>query len=368
VGELARRHGGHRALLIADPGVAAAGHAERIREVLEAADLTVLVWDRVRENPTNRDIVACVELAASSGIDLIVGLGGGSALDTAKGCNFLLSNGGRMQDYRGFGKATKPMLPLIAIPTTTGTGSECQSYAIITDEDTHHKMACGDPGALPRVAVLDPLLTTTQPRQVTAFSGLDAITHAVEVVVTRRRTPLSSMLAYEAFALLESSLPVALEHPQDLPARGRMLLGAAWAGLAIEHSMLGAAHAAANPLTARYSITHGEAVAMMLPAVVGFNAEDRDARAAYAALAARAGLTGHEGDEHAGLEALQRRLGTLLDLAGLPRSLGAYGVSEDAISGLASEAATQWTGTFNPRPVAALEFDLLYRRTLHDAR
>ena len=131
----------------------------------------------------------CLGAARAAGIDGIVGLGGGSSLDTAKGCNFLLTNGGRMQDYWGVGKATRPMLPLIAIPTTAGTGSECQSFALIADETTHQKMACGDPKAAARVAILDPPLTLSQPPRVAACTGMDALSHAVETAVTKGATP-----------------------------------------------------------------------------------------------------------------------------------------------------------------------------------
>jgi alcohol dehydrogenase len=145
LGALARELGATRALLVTDAGIVAAGHAEHARRALDAVGVAVWVFDRVRENPTTRDVEACLEAARSVGIDTIIGLGGGSSMDTAKGCNFLLSNGGRMQDYWGVGKATRPMLPLIAVPTTAGTGSECQSFALIADEVTHQKMACGDP-------------------------------------------------------------------------------------------------------------------------------------------------------------------------------------------------------------------------------
>src|SRR5690606_15767745 len=156
----------------------------------------VALFDRADENPTTRTIDHCLEIARPAGVDLIVGLGGGSAMDTAKGCNFILTNGGKIQDYWGAGKATRPMLPFIAIPTTAGTGSECQSYALIADEQTHAKMACGDPKAAPKVAILDPLLTLSQPRRVTACTGIDAITHAVESAVTRKRNALSLIYAH----------------------------------------------------------------------------------------------------------------------------------------------------------------------------
>ena len=186
----------------------------------------------------------CLEVARAVRPDLIVGLGGGSSMDTAKGCNFILTNGGRMQDYWGVGKATKPMLPLIAVPTTAGTGSECQSFALIADEETHQKMACGDPKAAPRVAILDPLLTVTQPRRVAACTGIDAIAHAMETAVTKKRNELSWLYSREAFRLTAGNLDRVLQQPANLEARAAMQLGAAFAGTAIENSMLGAAHGA----------------------------------------------------------------------------------------------------------------------------
>ena len=299
--------------------------------------------------------------AQAAAIDAIVGLGGGSSLDTAKGCNFLLTNGGRMQDYWGVGKAKLPMLPLIAIPTTGGTGSECQSFALITDETTHQKMACGDPKAAPRVAILDPALTLSQPARVTAWTGIDAIAHAVETAVTRKRTALSRVFSREAFKLLMAGLPRVLASRGDLEARGWMLLGAAWAGTAIENSMLGAAHAAANPLSAHFSFVHGQSVGMMLPAVVRFNAQEPAASQTYAELACVAEpLSGHRASG-ANAEALASRLEQLLDLAGVPRKLGECGVPAEAIPRLSLEAARQWTASFNPRPVTAEDFTALYQ-------
>ena len=271
-GELAREFGVRRVLLVTDKGIVKAGHASRAIGFLEAAGLQVATFDEVRENPTTLDVDRCVEVAKREAVELIVGLGGGSSMDTAKGANFILTNGGRMQDYWGVGKATQPMLPLIAIPTTAGTGSECQSFALISDEATHQKMACGDPKAAARVAILDPLLTVSQPARVTACTGIDALAHAVETAVTKKRTPLSAMYSHEAFRLCIGSLERVLRDPRDLEARSMMQLGAAFAGTAIENSMLGAAHSAANPLTAHYGIVHGQAVGLMLPAVIAFNA------------------------------------------------------------------------------------------------
>jgi alcohol dehydrogenase len=268
-----------------------------------------------------------------------------------------------MRDYWHTHAATKPLLPLIAIPTTAGTGSECQSYALIADEATHQKMACGDSKAMARVALLDPTLTVTQPRRVTACTGLDAIGHAVETFVTTKRNPVSHLFAREAFALLNANFPVVLDRPEDLAARGAMQLGAAYAGLAIENSMLGAAHACANPLTAQFGVIHGQAVATMLPIVVRYNAADPVAAALYAELAVHAGLCA-PGNVDAAVSSLTRRLDDVLKLAGLPKDLATSGVTAAAIEALADNAATQWTGTFNPRAVKAPEFRELYRLAL----
>ena len=359
-GELAREIGAKKILLVTDPGIVAAGHAEHVRCQIESAGLQVTIFDQARENPTTKCVNACMRVAKPAGIDTIVGLGGGSSMDTAKGCNFLLTNGGRMQDYWGVGKAIKPMLPLIAIPTTAGTGSECQSAALIADEQTHQKMACLDPKATVRIAILDPALTLSQPTRVAASTGIDAIAHAVETAVTRKRNPLSLMFSHQAFKLGVKSLPEILLKPTDLEARGRMLLGAAMGGLAIENSMLGAAHAAANPLTAHFGIVHGQAVGLMLPHVVRFNGQDPLIRHAYAELASAPEIACVSDGHDQAWQALIERLEMLLKLAEVPRSLAQCGIKRSILPVLAEEAARQWTANFNPRPLNRDDFLTLY--------
>lgn len=360
LGALVKEFGGRRCLLVTDPGVNAAGHPQQVRQVLEAAGLAVAVFDQVHENPTTRDADACLEVARQANVDLIVGLGGGSSLDTAKACNFLLTNGGHMVDYWGVGRAQKPMLPFVAVPTTAGTGSECQSFALIADATTHQKMACGDSKAAAAVAVLDPTLTLTQPRRVTACTGIDALTHAVESYVATNRNPVSKMYAAESLRLTLIHLPAVLNNEADLDARGGMLLAAAFAGIAIENSMLGAAHAAANPLTAHFGLTHGHAVGLMLPHVIGYNAQNDEVRTWYAELAGIDGNIAQGGDP---VEALVRRITDVFDAAGLAPTLAAAGIetSKVAVNQLAEEAASQWTARFNPRPIARDDFVSLYQ-------
>src|SRR3984893_3559332 len=190
LGELANELGDTRVLVVTDPGLAAAGHPQRAVASLKAAGLQVFLFDKVEENPTSRHVDLGVQFAQPLDIDLIVSVGGGSAMDCAKGINFLLTNGGIMSDYRGFGKAQKPMLPSIGIPTTAGTGREAQSFALIADPETHMKVACGDRKAAFRVTILDPELTASQPARVSALTGIDAMSHALESYVCTPRRPL----------------------------------------------------------------------------------------------------------------------------------------------------------------------------------
>lgn len=351
LGELARELGCQCALVVSDPGIKRAGHVDRAVSSLEAAGIATTQFLDVQENPTTRHVEACRKVALEAAVDLIVGVGGGSSMDTAKGANFLLSNGGKMSDYWGVGKATKPMLPMIAVPTTAGTGSEAQSFALIADEVTHQKMACGDKKASCKIAILDPELTVSMPAGVTADSGIDAISHALESYVTTRRNPVSTLFAGESWELLRRGYPRVLAEPTDVEARGLMLLGANLAGAAIENSMLGATHSAANPLTAHYGMAHGIAIAMMLPAVIRFNGPS--CGHLYAEL-----LDGSSGENAA--DRLADEVSELCRLAGLPSRLSERGVERSLLPVLAEEAAKQWTANFNPRPITAPDFLRLY--------
>jgi alcohol dehydrogenase len=395
LGDLARELSFTRTLLVADPGIVSTGHVERAAALLRGAAVTPFFFHEFDSNPDTRMVEAGRVAAVGHGVDSIVAIGGGSSLDCAKGINFVLTNGGTMQDYLGFGKARKPMLPSIGVPTTAGTGSEAQSYALISDADTHVKMACGDPNAAFRAAILDPVLTVSQPRDVAAVAGYDAISHAVESYVTTRATAVSHLFAQDAWRLLEANYERVLTEPGDLIARGAMLIGAHEAGIAIEQSMLGATHACANPLTARYGTIHGVAIAVMLPHVVRWNAEHvenryreliraakREGRSdpnpgawtdgpstkdqaprtkAYQAPRTKeAGPARGHDDEAA--EQLAGRLEELRRAGGLPGTLRELGVPHDALPALASDAGAQWTGTFNPRPFDADAALGLYER------
>ena len=355
LGDLARELGGTRVLVTSDRGIMAAGHTASGIESLRAAGITTEVFSTFTENPSSAEVEAGTAVARKFRPDLLVGLGGGSSMDCAKGINFLLSCGGKMQDYRGRGTATGSMLPSIAVPTTAGTGSETQSFAVITDSVSGIKMACGDPRAAFRVAILDVNLTLTQPAVLAALTGIDALSHAVESQVCTAATPASRTFSREAWRLLAANLPGIVIDGGTVAARSAVQFGASLAGLAIEHSMLGAAHALANPLTAAHHLTHGQAVGVMLPHVVRFNGPV--CGRAYAELLTDIAISATADEAGA---TLADWLTGLLAAAQLKTSLRACGIDAADVPALAAAAATQWTAGFNPRAVTAVDLADLY--------
>jgi len=349
LGNLAQELQAQRVLVCSDAGVIGAGHTGHGVGALKQSGMDVALFDGVEENPTTAHVQRGLAVANEFRPDVIVGLGGGSSMDCAKGINFLFSCGGRMQDYWGVGKATGDMLPMIAVPTTAGTGSETQSFALISDEETHVKMACGDKRAAFRIALLDPELTVTQPPHVTALTGIDAIAHALETAVTTKRNLMSQVFSREAWQHLAANFPRVLTDPQDQHARAEMQIGACLAGMAIENSMLGAAHALANPLTAEYGVAHGQAVALMLPHVVRYNWQAAANEYARLPMPDNMPCTSL-------IEYIQR----VRDQANLAGTLEQVGVARDRLEGLASAAAKQWTANFNPRPVGKSELLQIY--------
>lgn len=358
LGATARSFGASHVLLVTDPGIQAAGHVERAIESLRNQGLQVTVFDRVEENPTTNHVADGVSVARESGIDFIVGLGGGSSLDCAKGINLILTNGGKVRDYWGVNKPVQPMLPFIAVPTTAGTGSEAQSFALIADAKTHQKMACGDRrlpsdgGLRPCATILDPDLTRTTPAQVAFHAGIDAVSHAIETSATNERNEMSMEASREAWKRLDVFFERALTDPDDGEARTNLLLGAHVAGFAIENSMLGAAHSCANPLTARFGVPHGLAVGVVLPAVIRFNTAD--GTNPYAALSDDPEALASRIEYFLSLRDARTRMD---DYLGDAPSWNHAGVLES----LADEAAGQWTAQFNPTPVGSAELLQVYR-------
>ena len=359
VGGLVAALGLRRALVTSDPGIVAAGITGHALESLEAAGVEAAVFSDFAANPTESDAARGAERARELRVDGLVAVGGGSSMDMAKAIGFLLAGGGRVSDYRGFDRCPAPLPPLVGVPTTAGTGSEAQSYALISRDEDHQKCACGAPSAMFRAVALDPSLLPSAPADVMAATGFDALAHSIESAVCTRATPDSRRLSREAFRRIARSWPRLLGGRSGGEDRARlredMQLGAFFAGAAIERSMLGAAHALANPLTRRFGTPHGEALSVTLPAVIEWNA--REAAAGYRELLEAAGLV-------AGRRPAETLAGLVRDwvrAAGLPRRLHAIHAPRRAIRGLAEEAAREWTGAFNPRPFDLGSAEEIYR-------
>ena len=357
LGELVAELGIRRAMIVGDPGLTAVGYPARAARIIREAGVATDYFDGVQENPTEGDCHECAKAARAFDADGFVAIGGGSAMDCAKGANFLLTNGGRIQDYQGHDKAKLPMLPSVGVPTTAGTGSEAQSYALITDESTHMKIACGDRKAAFRVCVLDPDLTATMPPRLAAITAIDAVSHAIESHVCTKANPWSRTLSRRAFGLLANAFDTAIGGKADGEARGAMLLGAHMAGMAIENAMLGIAHSCANPMTAHYGTPHGVAIGLMLPGVIRFNSPS--VASLYAELAREDAR--YDGRSDAA-EFLASRVEGWMRRAALPTSLREAGVGRDILPLLAEEAAAQWTARFNPQAVGYVELLEVYRR------
>lgn len=347
------------ALVVTDMGIVEAGLLDKLLHYLQGSNLNVHVYQECEPNPTTDHVYKGVDYAGDKDIDLIIALGGGSSMDCAKGINFILSNGGEMEDYWGRDKASKGMLASVGIPTTAGTGSEAQSYALISQMATHRKMACGDIKARFRLAILDPELVLSVPMNTAIVTGIDSLSHAIESYVSTAANPFSRMYAREAWKLLDENFAKVIDGTATVENWGQMLLGAHFAGQSIENSMLGAAHAMANPITAKMNIDHGIAVGLVLPHVIEYNAEkDTDIYSGFISKKSKV----HNG--HPASEILISQIDKYFEMAELPKNLESYGIAESDIDRLAFEATENWTSKFNPRPVDQQDFIKLYKNAL----
>ena len=335
LGEVAREQNATRCLVLAGQASLDAGHAQEAVRSLKARRMEVFAFHDFTANPTVAMVEAAREYAGPQAINLVVGLGDGDALDFAKAVNVVISNGGSIRDYRGYGNVPKPLLPMIAVPTVPGSGNEALSNCTIYDppngsnevgsreDGSKHngsRVICGDPKIFFRTAVLDANLTLGQPPELTAANGFDAIGRSVETLFSTRRTPISECFSREAYRLLDSAFGKVLRVAEDVEARSAILLGAHFAGLAVEYAALGPAHACAQPLVTNYKLLPGAALALVLLPAMEWMEEGAD---------------------------LAPRLRHLAAAAGLPASLSDAAIPEQVLPRLAEEAASQWTGRFS---------------------
>jgi alcohol dehydrogenase class IV len=273
IGDIVKDFGGKNVFVIYDAGVKAAGIVDGIIEALKKADLNVVEFDKVLPNPPVESVEEAAEIARKANTDVVVAIGGGSSMDTAKCVKVLLSNPSPITQYEGpFNKFKDPLKPLIAIPTTAGTGSEVTSMAIITDPAKTRKFAVGGRDCYATVALADPLLTVGLPPFITASTGIDALTHAIEAYTCKAASPMTDVLALKAISIIYDNVVEATRNGKNIEARSNMLFGSLIAGAAFSNAMVALAHSIAHPLSAHCNLGHGVANACVLPYVVEFNA------------------------------------------------------------------------------------------------
>ncbi|MEM6358381.1 MAG: iron-containing alcohol dehydrogenase [Pseudomonadota bacterium] len=364
-GELCRGLGIGHAFLVSDPGVRAAGLTGPAEASLAEAGIAVTLWDDVTADPPEHAILAAADAARAAGADGVIGLGGGSPMDTAKIVALLLGTDQPIGGAYGVGNARGPRAPLVLIPTTAGTGSEVTPVAIVTTGETE-KMGIVSPHLLPDAAILDAALTTGLPRHVTAATGIDAMVHAIEAFTSRhRKNALSDMMAREALRLLGAHIVAACETPEDMAAREGMLLGSTLAGMAFANAPVAAVHALAYPLGGHFKIPHGHANAMVLPHVLNFNRAEPAAEAAYAALAPHVFPALEGQDQEMTVDSFIAELAELGPSLGLPVRLSENGINQGDLDLLATDAMKQTRLLVNnPREMKVDDARAVYARAL----
>ncbi len=364
LGDLCRERGARRVLIVTDPGITKLGMLDSLFPGFDKAEVGYEVFDAVQADPPESVVMAAVEQARAMGAELVVGFGGGSSMDVAKLVALLAHPNCSQQlaDIYGVGNAKGQRLPLIQVPTTAGTGSEVTQIAIITTGETT-KMGVVSPILLPDLALLDADLTLGLPPAVTAATGIDAMVHAIEAYTSKvKKNPLSDMLAKEALRLLSANLDEAVNNGSNREARQAMLLGALLAGQAFANAPVAAVHALAYPLGGHFHIPHGLSNALVLPAVIEYNASH--AAPLYAELAPFiVGRDLQPGDDASLTAQLVKALSDLSPRSGLPSRLRDAGVPEDSLPMLAKDAMLQQRLLVNnPRELTEADALAIYRK------
>ena len=349
-----------KVLLITDPGLVQAGVAQQVVEMLKQAAVEVEIFDAVEPDPSIQVATKAAEMAKNVKANVLIALGGGSAIDTAKSAALLVTNGGYLKDYAGVNKVVKPILPLIAVPTTAGTGSEVTIFAVMSDPDKQEKFTISSALIAPAVAVLDPLLTLKLPPSVTAFTGMDALTHAIEAFTSSIAQPATDALALSAIKLVLKHLPVAVGRGDNVKARDGMLQASLLAGIAFNNAFLGLAHAIASPLGGHFHVPHGLANAVMLPYVMEYNLPTAVRR--YAEIGCALGLQAVGDTPRAVAEKTVAAITQLARDINIPEKLSNIGAKEELLPLVARDALKSIQLKFNVRNASEKEILALLQK------
>ena len=364
LGEQVVQLGKHAPFVVTDPGVRQAGIVDPLIQSMIERSVVPEIFDRISANPRDHECVAGAEAARAFGADLIVAIGGGSPIDAAKAIAGLLPNGGAVQDWLPPRTFERSPVPIIAIPTTAGTGSEVTRSSVITDGDQHIKLSLRDYQIAPRIALVDPELTLSLPRSVTAATGMDVLTHAVEAYTCTKATPLSDMCAVTAIELVQRHLIDAVRDGNRLEAREGMMLASLIAGMAFSNADVGAVHCLAEALGGLYDTPHGVANAVFLPFVFAFNADVAPKRhvAVGKALAVDVeGLSEFEATRESG-----SAIKALTAAVGIPAFRDLPGVREDDFQAIATSAVRNGSNASNPRPMGVDQYLEILRQAWED--
>ena len=359
----ALRLGARRPFVVTDPGVTEAGWPAELLRDLRGAGLRPQLWNEITPNPKDREIQAGFERYESSGCDVVIGIGGGSSIDAAKGVALLAANGGSIGDYEGIDRIANPIPPLVMVPSTSGTGADVSQFCIITDTERLTKITIMGRALVPDVSVIDPRLLVTMPDWLNAATGLDALTHGIEAFVSLAHGPLTDTHALHAVALVHTNLPTTMIRRTEDGPRTAMAQAALEAGLAFTNAILGATHAMSHQVGGMLDLAHGLINGVLLPHVVRFNGSADPTR--FVPIAQAMGLParpGMPGDEAVDMVATEVR--KLADEVGVPTGLGAIGVREADIPRLARLTLGDACLTTNPRTATVEQIEDLFRQAL----
>ena len=362
VGEKVQALGAKRVLVVTDKGVISAGLLDGITSSLKEAGIEYGIFSGVDPNPAIANVDQCVAALRESGAEAVIGVGGGSPLDVAKATSILATNGGRISDYEGAEKVRQPTLPLLAIPTTAGTGSEVTIFTVITDPDRRAKFTIASVRSAARMALVDPLLTMSMPPRLTAAVGMDVLTHAVESIISVMSWAPSQALALESIRLVSANLVEAVEKGDSFEARDGMMKASLLGGMCFNNTRLGPAHAMAHPVGGFFNAPHGVVNAILLPHVMEYSREYAVGK--LAAIAQAMGVdTSQMSAEEASRAAVDavRALGARI---GIPKGLAAIGVDATAIPAMARDAMTSGNIAVTPRPTQLADIIRLYEEAM----
>ncbi|MDT9337276.1 L-threonine dehydrogenase [Clostridium perfringens] len=361
-GEQVAELGFKKALIVTDKVLGQIGIVKKVTDVLDNKDIEYAIYDETKPNPTVKNVNDGLALLKEKECDFVISLGGGSAHDCAKGIALLATNGGEIKDYEGVDKSKKPQLPMVGINTTAGTGSEMTLFAIITDEERHIKMALVDKHLTPIIAVNDPMLMLAMPKSLTAATGMDALTHAIEAYVSTSATPITDACAEKAIELISNYLVNAVENGQDVEARDMMAYAEYLAGMAFNNASLGYVHAMAHQLGGFYNLPHGVCNAILLPHVQEYNKATSASRLAKIAKIMGGNIEGLSDEQ--GADLCIDMIKSLSQTVGIPEGLGVLGVKESDFETLATNALNDACSLTNPRKGNLEEVIAIFKKAM----